>query len=289
MLGVALVLLASLAWGIAPLFSRKGMQYVPPKVGSFLAMGTAFLLSTLLALLFHRRELFSLSLAAFGWFAMTGIISNGLANYFYYRGIYLVGASRASPISASTPLLSLPLAVIVLGESITVPIAAGALGVVGGLYLITGGGPEDVQARKHGYVFALLAALCWAFANLLIRKGVTTFASPLASVPISLFFATLILLPSPEGVTSVRKAGRKLWLLAAAGLSSGAGTLLFYGAMSLAPVVVVSPLGNLGPLIAIPASHLFLRRLEKVTRRLVLGALLVLAGAVTVSIGRALG
>ena len=27
MLGIALVLLASLAWGVAPLFSRKGLQH----------------------------------------------------------------------------------------------------------------------------------------------------------------------------------------------------------------------------------------------------------------------
>ncbi|MBM2832183.1 MAG: hypothetical protein HW414_1235 [Dehalococcoidia bacterium] len=289
MLGIVLVLLASLAWGVAPLFSRKGLQYISPRAGSFIAVGSAFLLSALVGLVFHWRELLSLSLFAIGWFALTGIVSNGLANYFYYRGIHLVGASRASPVAASTPLLALPLAAIFLGEVITIPAAAGALGVVLGLYLITSGEAPGVKSKKRGYIFALLAALCWSAANLLIRRGVTTLAPPLASAPISLFFASLILIPPPETLSSLPKAGRKLWLIVVAGLCSGSGTLLFYSAMSLAPVVIVSPLGNLGPLVTILGSHLFLRRLEKVTPRLVGGALLVLAGAATVTIGRALG
>ena len=289
MLGILFVLLASLAWGIAPLFTRKGLQHVSPRAGSFIAVGTAFLLSTVVGLAFHWREMLSLSLLAVGWFALTGIVSNGLANYFYYRGIHLVGASRASPVAASTPLLALPLAALFLGEVITIPAAAGAVCVVFGLYLITGGEAPGVKSKKRGYIFALLAALCWSAANLLIRRGVTTLAPPLASAPISLFFATLILVPPPETLSTLPKAGRKLWFIAVAGLCSGSGTLLFYSAMSLAPVVIVSPLGNLGPLVTLLGSHLFLRRLEKVTPRLVFGAMMVLAGAATVTIGRALG
>ncbi|MBM2832182.1 MAG: protein of unknown function transrane [Dehalococcoidia bacterium] len=288
MIGITLALLASLIWGTGTLFSRKGLQYVQPNIGVFVANSAGCSVGILAGLLLSRRELFSLSLTAVAWFALIGVISIGLANYFYYRGIYLVGASRASPIAAAAPLLSLPLAMLFLGEHATLSIAFGATGVVGGLYLVTSSGGGDKQVRKRGYIFALLAALCWSISSLLIRKGVTTFASPLAGTPISLLVGYLVLFPR-QGLSTAFQARRKLWLLLAAGSCSGLGSLLFYSAMSFAPVVVVSPLGNMAPLIAITGSHLFLRRLEKVTLRLVLGALLVLAGAATITIGRAAG
>jgi drug/metabolite transporter (DMT)-like permease len=289
MLGILLALLAALAWGVTALFSRKGLQYLTARRGAFVANSTGFLLSLLVGLLFQRQDLLSLSLLAIGWFALTGIVSTGLANYFYYRAIHYVGASRATPAASVSPLLSIPLAVILLGEVINLPIGAGAIGVVAGLYLVTGGEGQSGEARKLGYIFALLTALCWATSHLLVRYGVTTFAPALAAAPVSLLAGALLMFPPRQGVSQIIRANRKLWLFVASGASSAMGTIFFFSAMSVAPLPVVSPLVNLFPLITILGSHLFLRRMERVTPRLIAGALLVIAGATSITIGRTAG
>jgi drug/metabolite transporter (DMT)-like permease len=285
MLGVLLAFLASLSWGIAALFSRKGLQYLPPRVSAFIANSTGFFMGTLVGLLFQREAMLSLSISAIGWFALIGILSVGLANYFYYRAIHNVGASRATPIAAASPLLALPMASLLLKEVITLPIAAGAIGVVAGLYLVTSGEGQSGQVKKRGYLFALLAALCWSITALLGRKGVTTFAPALAGIPVTLLFGALLLLPR-HGLSQVAQVRRKIWPLLAAGSSSAVGSLCYYSALGLAPVVIVSPLGNMFPLITILGSYLFLRRLERVTIPLAVGTLLTIAGATLITIGR---
>lgn len=288
MLGVLLALLASVAWGVTALCSRKGLQHLPARRGAFVANGTGFLLSLSAALIFQRQGLLSISLVALGWFGLNGIVSSGLANYFYYRAIHHAGASRATPVASVSPLLSLPLAAVLLGEVITPAIAAGAAGVVAGVYLVTSEGGQGGGASRRGYVFALLTALCWAASHLLTRKGVTTFAPALAGATVSLLTGALVLTPPQNGMSEIVRAGRRIWLFVAAGSASAVGTLLFFSAMALAPLVIVSPLVNTFPLITIFGSHLFLRRMEKITPRLVLGAVLVIGGAAAISIGRAL-
>ena len=68
------------------------------------------------------------------------------------------------------------------------------------------------------------------------------------------------------------------------GLFATVGITLLYSALGVAPVVVVSPVASLTPLFALLFSRLFLERLEKVTRQIVLGTVLVLTGIIIISI-----
>lgn len=291
MLGILLPLLASLSWGIAALFSRKGLLYFHPRAGAFIANGSGFILATVAGLLLKRDAMLSLSLPAIISFAVIGIISIGLANLFYYQGISRIGAARAFPITAAAPLFAVTLAAIFLGESLTLPLAAGAFAIVCGLYLISGTPPPGEKVRKWGYIFPLMAAAMWGISALLIRRTVTHLAPALAGVPVSLFMGALIMLPlgstwrRPD--TSAKADQWRFLFLMVAGSFSAFGSLLYYSAMAYAPVAVVTPLGNTGPLITILGSHLFMSRLERITPRLVGGALLVVGGAAFIAIGRA--
>ena len=50
-------------------------------------------------------------------------------------------------------------------------------------------------------------------------------------------------------------------------------------------MVLVAPVAGAHPLVAIVLTHIFLQRLERVTVRTVLGALLVLGGIVLIALG----
>jgi drug/metabolite transporter (DMT)-like permease len=60
-----------------------------------------------------------------------------------------------------------------------------------------------------------------------------------------------------------------------------------YTALSKAPVTLASPIVTAYPLIAMTLTHIFLQRLERVTARMVLGAILVAIGITFVILGRA--
>ena len=82
-----------------------------------------------------------------------------------------------------------------------------------------------------------------------------------------------------------------LWAMrwvALAGVASGIAVISLYFAVQRADVVVVSPIVSSSPLITLLLAHLFLARLERVTKRLVLGAVLTVGGVILVVLGNQL-
>jgi uncharacterized membrane protein len=91
-----------------------------------------------------------------------------------------------------------------------------------------------------------------------------------------------------NGVAALAKAGQEAWLfMSLSGVASAWGVAFLFLAFKEAPVVLVAPLSGSYPLVAIVLTHLFLQRLEKVTLRTVVGAIMVVAGVALIAATRA--
>lgn len=143
-----------------------------------------------------------------------------------------------------------------------------------------------------GYLFALAAGASYGVAQVLTRHGVSTYASPLIGACISMFFGTLgvALLNARDFRTTLRSdgLGRGIFLFTLAGLTGSGGVVLHYIALSQAPVVVVSPVLGVNPLVTLLCAAFFLRGLEHISLRLVAGSLLVVAGVVCIALATTL-
>lgn len=141
-----------------------------------------------------------------------------------------------------------------------------------------------------GYTYALAGALAYGAAQVLTRGGVSGEAriSPLIAAMISMFFGMLALgFMNLREVTNAARFQRKAFVwVALSGLFSSVGVLSMYWALSFVPVMVAAPISNINPLITLVLAHIFLGQHEKVTRRVVLGAVLVVAGVILVTVGR---
>jgi len=139
-----------------------------------------------------------------------------------------------------------------------------------------------------GRIFAIAAAMAYGVSQVLTRLGVTDFAPPLVGAAISLFSGTLVLATiggkNPE--RNLRQKKRAVLFLMVAGVGSGLGVVTSFLALSMAQVVIVSPLLSTSPIFTLVLSHFFLRKLEGITRRLVLGTIIVVVGVTLVAIGR---
>jgi drug/metabolite transporter (DMT)-like permease len=58
--------------------------------------------------------------------------------------------------------------------------------------------------------------------------------------------------------------------------------------LHLVPVVIASPIQNTYPLFALLFARIFLTRMERISLRLVLGAVFVVAGVALIAIGKTL-
>ncbi len=140
-----------------------------------------------------------------------------------------------------------------------------------------------------GILAAFGAALAYGSGQVVARMVVTTLAPPLVTSFFALLFGSMVLaVVIRRDVPQDLKAPRRTFLyITLAGLNSSTAVVLMFTALSLEPVVVVSPVASLTPLFALVFTHLFLQRLERVTLRIVAGTLLVVAGIALVILGSA--
>jgi len=142
--------------------------------------------------------------------------------------------------------------------------------------------------QYRGYVFAVCAASIYGLMAVLGKMITTEFASPMIVSAFSLLSGLFItgVIFGKKSVSNVvgRSMSGYLYMLGA-GCASAFGVSCWYLALSKAPVVLVTPIIAVNPLVTIGLSFLFLKGLEKVTRRTIWGALLVVFGVVLISLG----
>jgi uncharacterized membrane protein len=144
------------------------------------------------------------------------------------------------------------------------------------------------RANLLGYGFALVSSIGYGSVTVIAKKGLLTYGSPIAAVSVSLFAGTLCMaLLSLKNVNIPADGGKKgLLFFLLSGLMAGAGQLFMYLALGQAPVVVVTPITNITPLLTILLVYVFLRGMERVTLRVTMAAGLVVAGVILISMGR---
>ena len=149
--------------------------------------------------------------------------------------------------------------------------------------------PETAQRQVLlGYLAALGAAFCYGSLALVARKITTDYAPPMVATAFSILFGTVILgaMVHRHALDDITRSPRRGWLMVAlAGCASTWGVSFWFLALSKAQVVLVAPVVGVSPLVSIVLTHFFLQRLERVTWRTVLGAVLVVGGVSLIAFG----
>ena len=303
MAAVAFSILAAFGFASSAVLSRQGLQAVFPLPGVMVSLIFSFLFTGIMALLFAFSDIGSIPQAALLW-----ILGLGIVNYFGGRtqnflSVNLIGASRASLFVASQAPFAALFAVAFTGESLHLLVGLGTVGVVGGLIFASGTsileGWRGDKIFVLGYLMALGAGASYGATNVMAKQTLEVFDSPLVITMLSMLVGMLVLAPlvgastARSGVHREKGQGfsKNLWSLrwvALAGIASGIAVISLYFAVQRADVVVISPIVSSSPLITLFLAHVFLARLERVTKRLLFGALLTVSGVVLVVIGNQL-
>ena len=147
----------------------------------------------------------------------------------------------------------------------------------------------DRRQMILGYLAAFGAALCYGSVALVGRKIVNTYAPPMVATAFSLSFGMILvgMLFHRHVLEDLRsRPPARAWLFVAlAGCASAWGVSFWFLALNEAPVVLVAPLVGISPLVSILLTHIFLQRIERVTWKTTVGAVLVVAGVALVTVG----
>jgi drug/metabolite transporter (DMT)-like permease len=245
-----------------------------------------FFLGVLLAM-GRGGELFSLPLFGATMLVLSGVVGVGLGDVLYIWSMRVIGAARTMPIAGSYPLLTLAPAVFLLGESVTPGVVGGVVSIVCGATMLAV--PPQVGWRsiamlffgkeRLGLVLAVVTAFTWAFSTTVLKLGLAELDT-LVSTIIRLFTASLSLLliaaVVERGSVNVRRIDRSAWMwLGFITVAGTVSTFLFVVSVQYGGAAKASALTATAPLFALPIA---VRMGERVTRRIVVGTLLTVAG-----------
>lgn len=277
-------LLAGASYGMATVIIRTAVRQIPPLPGTVLSLMASLACVGLVALLVHPAGLLNVPLEGLIWFAAIGTLNYPVARHLNYRGVQGLGASRAQTLIATQPFFAFVFAVAFLGESLTLPVTAGAVACVLGIALLMNEEREGQKVRWWGYSFSLVAAACYGATMVLVKMAVPKFAPPLIAASFALVFGTLVISSAglPGLGTHLKGKARAAVLFLLCGVVSAIGLTSQYFALSMTPVVVVAPLLATSPFFTFLGARLFLRRGEDITGRLVCAALLVVGGIILI-------
>jgi drug/metabolite transporter (DMT)-like permease len=276
---------AAIVYAMSFVLSKRGMRYSTPITITFVSL----LMQTLVlfTIVFLFTGIPATTPFVYSLFIIAGALQM-IVRQLTYIGIEKIGAARSGPIRASVPLWSAAVAILFLGERITLPIALGTLLVVSGILLISWRTEESVTDFRPWYVIApLLAAILGGVVYPLRRYALKFSDDPIyfgAIVGIVGLLCTIIFLASPRTKDRLVWHRQSIGYFIAGGSLESLGLLLVLYALSFGPVVMVTPLTATLPLWVVIGSKLFLRDVEKITTRTVIGAILVVAGTVAISL-----
>lgn len=130
-------LLAAVCWGMAPLLEKIGLKQVAPLAGLFYrSIGVLIGLVVLCLFLVKPQQIKAVDGRSALLLIGGGLLASFLGQICFYNSLKLGEVSRMVPVSGSYPLLAFLLGVLLLGEALTPLKAAGALLIVGGLWLL---------------------------------------------------------------------------------------------------------------------------------------------------------
>ncbi len=136
-------LLTAVFWGVATILDKLALARLQPLVGvairsvAIAVVAVATLATTLRGRAWESWEGWG-AIDARTWFFIiaSGMCSGLIGQWTYYKALKYAEASRVVPIVGGYPLVAFLLAVLVLGESITVQKLCGAALVVAGIVLL---------------------------------------------------------------------------------------------------------------------------------------------------------
>jgi DME family drug/metabolite transporter len=274
---------AALCFSIAHILIRRGLVQSNAMTGSFISLSMS---AAVLWLLFpFFAPLSALWTPASLIFVVAGIFAPGIGRTLSYVGIEKIGVARSVPIANSSPIFASIFAVIFLAEVWVLQNIVGTLLVIGGTIVLSVARPATGEWRKLDVIYPLVGAMAFGASAILRKAGLDYVGIPVMAAAVTAGSAAVfsfILLQIRGGKVAFKLTRTSAAWLFSAGLINTAAMLSVFYALSHGKVVIVEPLVSSNPVLTLLFTAIFLRDLEALNLRVIIGALLTVIGTILV-------
>lgn len=212
-------------------------------------------------------------------FLMLSGLATGASWLCYFYALQRGPIDKVVPIDKSSTVMTILLAALLLGESVTLTKGVGVVLIAVGTFLMIekkGG----VQKEEGGWMLAAFgSAIFAALTSILGKVGITAVESNLGTAlrtGVVLVMAwVMVFVQGKQG--QMRTVPRnELGFICLSGLATGASWLCYYKALQLGPASLVAPIDKLSILVTVLFSYLVFH--EKLSKKALAGLAVLVAG-----------
>jgi uncharacterized membrane protein len=277
-----LALSSALCAASASILIQRGLRGSTFYAGAWINVVVGVIAAWSAALLLVRFDAFPWQ--AVPYFALSGLIGTTGGRLFRVLAIQKVGAPVASAVNNMTPLVASGLAILLLGEQVTLPIIGGTLVIVIGTILLSLSG-RYVGFRPRDLLYPFIGASCFGAVQILRKLGLAS-AGPLLGATINVtaaLIATTAFVAASGNLGSLRCSRRSLLYFIGGGIAENGGVFLLLLALGFGDVSVVIPLAGTAPLFVLGLAYLLPSERSKLGWRIVAGVTLIVLGVALLS------
>jgi len=289
--GILYALVAGLFWGTSPVLVKRGL--VNSNVSAATLYQQATILVTLAISAILEGDLFDgkISTLAVLIFCCTGLVGAYLGRTLFVKSVDQIGASRAQSLNNSSPLITVLLAALILGEHLSFTLLLSVIFIISGVFFVT-----KSESRARGTTVArtltltsILATVCYGVVPVMKKFG-TDHGGPPVLGALVMHATGLVLLLTLGKLLKIELKQEKIpassmGCFVSAGVLYAIGSIFTLKALVHAPASVVAPIWSSQPIISFFMAKATLKGIEEVTLKDGVAAALVVVGVLVLRLG----
>lgn len=310
MLGGLLAFLSAAMFGLNNAATRRGVLNGSVVQGVAISVPLGVILFFLACLLTGTLgQVTQFSGKSIACLTAAGILHFVIGRYCNYRAIAAIGTNLSSPIQQWEVLVTLVLAIVLLGEKLTtlsvIAIALLLLGPAIAAGIDSARKPKPANAAvpaaastppkfepryREGYTWAFLSIFGYGISPLFVRAGLeggglgASFAGGLVSyIAATIVVAVVIVATKQVGHVRELEAEPRRWFILA-GFLVFLSHMLRYMALAVIPVTIVAPIMRIQSLFRMYWSWILTRDYEVFDKNVIIGTVISVAGAVLITL-----
>ena len=277
---VLFAFLSAIFAGMTSILAKCGIKKTDSNVATFIRTLVVLPLSLLMAAIVSpNSSLGAVSSKTLVFLVLSGL-STGASWLCYFRALSKGDINKVVPIDKSSTVLTIILAVIFLGERVTVYKTLGVVFIAIGTLLMIEKKDTEKKSEGEGWlIYALLSAFFASLTTILGKIGIEGVESNLGTaIRTAVVIVMSFIMVAFTGKTGeIKKIDKKeLGFILLSGLSTGASWLCYYKALQDGEAGIVVPIDKLSILVTIAFSYIVFK--ERLSKKAMLGLVMIVFG-----------
>ena len=272
--------------GITSILAKCGIRKTDSNVATFIRTIIVLLFSLLMVMIVGSfPTLKNLSAKTILFLVLSGL-STGASWLCYFRALQKGNINKVVPIDKSSTVLTIIIATIFLGESITLYKTLGVIAIgLGTLMMIEKKDTENKTEEKGWLFYAILSAVFASLTSILGKVGIEGVESNLGTSirTVVVIVMSFVMVSVTGKVKEIKRIDKKeLVFILLSGISTGASWLFYYRALQDGEASIVVPIDKLSILVTIAFSYFVFK--EKLGKKALIGLVLIVMGTLVLLI-----